>query len=245
MAKYLVTVAYDGTSYCGWQSQKHEEAIQDIITAKLRQIFNQPELKIFGSGRTDAGVHARGQTFHFVTKKEFDLNRLIYSLNVMLPEDIQILKIKTVDQKFHARLSAKSKHYRYIISTGPGEPFKYRHRYEIKRPLDVKKMKVAITALVGEHNFLSFTNKQTDFQKYVRTIFKADITENNEEIIIDFIGNGFMRSQVRLMVGTLIEIGLLNFPEDTIKKLLQKPSFPPRVPKAPAQGLYLMEVFYE
>lgn len=245
MAKYLVTVAYDGGFYCGWQSQKHEEAIQDIITAKLRQFFDEPNLKIFGSGRTDAGVHAKGQTFHFETKKQFEHDRFLYSLNMMLPNDIQFLHIREVPRTFHARLSASGKHYRYLISTGKGDPFQYRYRYELKRALDITKMKTALMDFVGEHDFRSFTNKESDFQNYVRTIFKAEISEENEQITIDFYGSGFMRSQVRMMVGILIEIGLLHLKEDSVKQLIEQPIHPPRVLKSPAQGLYLMEVFYE
>jgi len=244
MPRYLATVSYDGTAYQGWQTQPTGQTIQDIITAKLAQILNQPDLKIEGSGRTDAGVHAYGQTFHFSVDKNLDTGQCIYALNCLLPLDIHINSMKLVDDQFHARMSATGKHYRYVIGTGASNPFLYRYRDELKQQLDIDALQCALNYFIGKHNFQSFTTKTEDFQLFERTITQATLTQKEEEIIIDFFGTGFMRYQVRMMVGILIEIGLNKISPNKVKELLDYPHHPPVAYKAPACGLFLMEVFY-
>lgn len=245
MARYLANVSYDGTAYLGWQTQPGGGTIQDIITTKLAQILNQADLKIEGSGRTDAGVHAYGQTFHFSSIKPLDVGQCAYALNCLLPSDIHINSIVEVKEDFHARISATGKHYRYIIATGPSNPFLFRYRYELKQKLNVSAMQVALEYFIGEHNFKSFTTKTDDFQQFIRLITKATLQSQDDELIIDFFGSGFMRYQVRMMVGLLIEVGLNKMAPMSVKTFLDKPSHPPVIYKAPASGLYLMEVFYE
>lgn len=245
MPRYLVTLSYDGTAYQGWQVQPNQPTLQATITAVISRIINQPELVIYASGRTDAGVHAHGQTFHFDSDKVLDIDQFRYAANSLLPEDIHFNTIRIVADDFHARLSAKAKKYRYILNMGENNPFSYRTIYQLKRYLNVEKMQAVATLFQGSHNFQSFTSKEEDFLGYIRTIYKLEITSDGTLVYFDFTGEGFMRYQIRMIVGTLIEVGLERRTSADVTQLLESPSHPPVSSKAPAQGLYLIEVLYE
>lgn len=244
--KILAKVAYKGTNFIGWQVQPKGKSIQGIIEQKLSKILNTPTT-IYASGRTDAGVHALGQTFHFEVFKDVDINKLRYSLNCLLPKDIHILSMQYVDDDFHARFSAKSKTYEYRIYLGEESPFNVEYVYTFLRPLDISRIQTALPKFLGQHDFKDFTSKEEDEDNFIRRIdfvdFKFD--RNSKIATIKFKGNGFMRYQVRDMVGTLIAIGEGKESIDYITYHLKENKPREIVPyKAPSEGLYLLEVEY-
>lgn len=241
--RYLATVAYDGTKYAGWQVQPNDISIEEEIEKVLSKVLNTPT-KIFGSGRTDAGVHATGQTFHFDSKEIADLGKFTYSVNCLLPDDIHVFEIKKVPNYFHARYNVKEKTYSYYINTGAYNVFQKDHVYQLLRKLDLKKIKEGLGYFVGKHYFGNFTTKDEDEGKYIRTIYFADLTQYEDVIKITFVGDGFMRYMVRMMVGILIEIGLGKIEPIEIQRLLMSPHRNVISYKAPATGLYLEKVQY-
>ena len=241
--RYLATIEYVGTNYAGWQIQPNGVSIEEEIEKVLSRILNR-KTKIYGSGRTDAGVHAHGQTFHFDAFQIKDLGKFMYSLNSLLPSDMHVLDIRQVRDDFNARYDAKSKTYSYYINMGEYDPFERDKMYQFLRKLDVEKMMEALDAFKGTHNFQNFTSKPEDMNNYVRTIHEASIEQVGDILKITFTGNGFMRYMVRMMVGTLIEVGLGKLTEMQIKILLVDINRKVVSYKAPANGLYLEKVTY-
>ena len=241
--RYLAIIEYVGTNYAGWQIQKDEVTIQAEVEKVLSRILNTPT-KVYASGRTDAGVHALGQTFHFDTIKKLDLDKFTYSLNSLLPSDMRVINIVEKREDFHARYSVKSKRYDYLINTGEYNPFERDLVYQFQRKLDLNKIKEALDALVGEHCFKNFTSKLEDDSNYVRKIFEASLTTEGDVIRISFVGSGFMRYMMRMIVGCLIEIGLGKMSVMELKIYLVETHRKIVPYKAPACGLYLMEVTY-
>ena len=245
--RYFAIVSYRGTNYCGWQIQTVSKlpSIEQTIEGVLGRILNQ-ETKIYGSGRTDAGVHALGQTFHFDSTKELDCKKLMHSLNELLPKDIRILELKTVDDNFHARFSAVSKTYIYKIRNAKtSSAFHSDLEWTLGQPLDIEKMREAAEIFKGEHNFQNFTSKDEDEQKFTRNIGVFEVKSANSDIEILIKGNGFMRYMVRMIVGNLVQVGLGKLEPSDIKFELENPVRKPSSHKAPAHGLYLKEVNYE
>ena len=241
--RYLATIEYVGTNYAGWQIQPNGVSIEEEIEKVLSRILNR-KTKIYGSGRTDAGVHAHGQTFHFDAFQIKDLGKFMYSLNSLLPSDMHVLDIRQVRDDFNARYDAKSKTYSYYINMGEYDPFERDKMYQFLRKLDVEKMMEALDAFKGTHNFQNFTSKLEDMNNYVRTIHEASIEQVGDILKITFTGNGFMRYMVRMMVGALIEVGLGKLTEMQIKILLVDINRKVVSYKAPANGLYLEKVTY-
>lgn len=245
--RYFAVVSYRGTNYCGWQKQSVSKlpSIEVSIEQVLGRILNQ-ETKIYGSGRTDAGVHALGQTFHFDCEKELDPQKFMHSMNELLPKDIRILELKTVDENLHARFSAVSKTYIYKIrSAKTSSAFKSDLEWTLGQPLNIEKMKEAAEIFKGKHNFQNFTSKEEDEQKFLRNIGDICIFSNNSEIEISLTGDGFMRYMVRMIVGNLVQVGLGKLEPSDIKSELENPVRKPSSHKAPAYGLYLKEVCYK
>lgn len=237
-------VSYDGHNFMGFQRQPDLRTVQGEIESVLSTIFNQ-EIVITASGRTDAGVHALNQVVTFTPTREVELEKLRYSLNCMLSSDIHINAISEVSEDFHPRQSAKSKVYHYLINMGEANPFFENYRYELKRKLDVAKMKEASALFLGTHNFQNFTTKKEDLKNYVRTVYSVDMEVKNNILTIEVIGDGFMRYMVRMMVGTLIMIGLHKEEPNFIKERLEQNERNVVIYKAPASGLYLAKVNYE
>ena len=244
--RYFAIVSYKGTPFCGWQKQTVSKlpSVEVTIEKVISRILNK-ETKIYGSGRTDAGVHALGQTFHFDSEKEINEYRFLHSLNELLPSDIRVLSLKRVEDDFHARFSAKGKTYIYKIRNAKlSSPFESDLEYTLAQELDVEKMVEASKLFTGEHNFQNFTTKEEDDAGFVRNISEISITKQNEHIVILMTGNGFMRYMVRMIVGTLIQVGLGKLTSEDIMKILEDPVRKPSSYKAPAYGLYLKEVRY-
>jgi tRNA pseudouridine38-40 synthase len=236
-------VSYKGTRYYGYQVQPHdfEISIQQEIEKALSTIFNQT-MKITSAGRTDKGVHAEGQCFHFDCSDDTDVSKVRYSLNRLLPSDIYIRSLDKVSDDFHSRFSAVSKTYRYKINIGEYNPLidDIVYSYKFKK-LDVKKMEEASKIFIGEHNFMNYSSNDEDF---VRTIESIKFSQDDDIVIIDIKGNGFRRYMVRMIVGTLIEIGQDRYSVEEAKSLLDTDKFNRTRFKAPAQGLYLYKIDY-
>lgn len=241
--RYLAIVQYDGTNYVGWQIQPNGISVEEEIEKVLSKILNTPT-KIYGSGRTDSGVHALGQTFHFDTLKTIDIDKFKYSLNCLLPKDIHVVSLQEKNLDFNARYSAKSKTYKYIINTGEYDVFHRTDQNQLLQKLDINELYVAASYFIGEHNFQDFTAKEEDETNFVRNIYRFDIKQDGDVITFKINGNGFMRYMIRMMIGVLIEIGLHRIDKEYIKEHLDQ-SKRVNVPyKADACGLYLVEVKY-
>ena len=244
--RYLGVVQYKGTAYCGWQKQTVSKlpSVQEEIEKVLSKILNE-EIKIFGSGRTDAGVHALGQTFHFNTGKHIDFYKFSHGFNELIANDIVLVDLKEVDENFHARFSAIGKTYLYKIENkNHFDPFNENLAYQLKTKLDVEAMKEASKVFLGEHNFQNFTSKEEDDKNFVRNISKITFSEDEKFINIELTGNGFMRYMVRMIVGNLVQVGLGKLSKEEIEKNLVSNERKPSSFKAPAEGLYLKEVLY-
>ena len=244
--RLFAIVSYVGTKYAGWQKQPNVLTIQEVIEKEISKYFNR-EITIYGSGRTDAGVHAFGQTFHFdIDVDSIDLDRFLYSINQMLPDDIKIEDIQEVDPSFHARFSAKSKMYCYSIILESKNPFLKEYNYLYPREINAEKLKDLLTHFVGKHNFKNFTSKEEDKDGFVREIYSIDVDQRSPEAIQIYLnGNGFMRYMVRLIVGTAIHCLEKGLDVTYIDSLLDENSERNIVSyKAPANGLVLAAVEY-
>ena len=243
--RILGKVSYNGANYSGWQKQPDKISVQEAIEKELSKFFNRP-ITIYGAGRTDAGVHAFEQTFHFdIDETSVDLSRLIYSLNSMLPPDIKIEDFEEVDDDFHARFSAKEKIYGYSILMDSKDVFLYQTMYVCPYELNTEMMEEALNHFKGVHNFKNFTSKPEDKDNFVREIYEISFTETDKIISIIFSGNGFMRYMIRYIVGTVIEVGRERLSFEQLDALLDEDSPREIVSfKAPACGLCLLEVKY-
>ena len=245
MMKIVGICSYKGTNYYGWQKQVGFVSVQSKIEEVLSQIYDAP-ISILGSGRTDAGVHAKKQYFHFVSEKEKDLKQLAYSMNKMLPEDIRIISLEMVDDDFHARYSAKRKIYEYDILLKNKDVFNYDLAYLYPMDLDIGLLTKALKLFEGEHNYQDFTSKEEDEGNFVRTIYSIEVSNDKDLLKIRFEGNGFMRYQIRNMIGAAIAVA--SGKEDISfigKHLKDKKNREIIAYKAPANGLYLVDVLYK
>ncbi|HMM00322.1 MAG TPA: tRNA pseudouridine(38-40) synthase TruA [Bacilli bacterium] len=243
--RYLMKIAYDGTDYYGWQRQISKPTIEATIENCLSQILNQKTL-IYGAGRTDAGVHAYGQCAHFDSDKELDLAVLRNGLNSLLPKSIHIISLEVVPETFHARHSASGKHYRYRINLQDENPFDRFFSYTIRTPaFDIDKLKAGAELFIGDHYFFNYTVRKEDERNFHRFVKDIRINTENKILTLDFFADGFMQYQVRMMVGTLIALAEGKIELEDIRNSLQDGIRRPISYKAPAQGLVLVEVFYE
>lgn len=240
--RYFGIVSYFGMNYIGWQTQPSKNSVEDKINKILSHILNE-KITIVGAGRTDKGVHAYAQAFHFDTNKEIkDLSHLIYALNRLLPKDIKIKSLKKVSNKFHARFSAVKKEYLYKIYTGKETPF-YLLTHWVINGLDLKLLKEASKVFVGKHNFQNLTSKEKDPKGFIRTIYSIKVNKINDEIFIRLVGDAFMRYMVRDIVGEMVEVALKKKDLNDLKLLFSK-NRKITNHKAPAEGLYLVKIIY-
>ncbi len=248
--RYFITFSYDGSKYKGYQKQPKAKTIQGEIEKALKKINSEEDVSIHASGRTDAGVHAYNQKAHFDLTKKIDLYKLQGSLNSLLPDDIFVKKVETVDKDFHARFSVTGKEYIYKINMGMYNPIEKDYVYQYNDNLKIAEMERALHYIEGTHNFKSFT--KTDEEKdekedYKRTIIKARIIRDKKDldkITISLVGTGFMRYMVRNIVGVLIEIGEGKRKSEDIIKILKAEDRTKAGVTAPSCGLYLNDVFY-
>ena len=242
--RYKVILAYDGCNYAGFQSQKNATAIQDIVEGAIERVFSE-KIRIIMSSRTDAGVHAYGQVFHFDTDKEKDEGKLKFSLNSLLPDDIHVVEVKKVSRDFHARYSVKKKTYEYLINLGEYDVFLKGRAFQCFYKLDVDLMKEGAKLFLGEHDFSSFnTSSLKEYPNQVRNITEFSITRKKDILKIRVTSSGFLRNMVRIMVGTLIDLGRGKKSLDDIKDMLEHPCKSTRRYNADPNGLYLVKIFY-
>ncbi len=249
-----MTIEYDGTGYAGWQVQNSHashltphtsKTIQDTIEKALQRIL-QEKIRLIGSGRTDAGVHAQGQVANFKTKSELDCKNIQKGLNGILPKDIRIKQAEPARPDFHARFSARSKLYRYsIVNHSFVSPFLRRHCYLVRYALDTGKMRRAADELLGKHNFRSFQAVDKKQRPSVRKILRLDIRRSKNLIYLDIHADGFLYRMARNIAGTLIEVGRGRLRAQDIKEILKAKDRKCAGPCAPAKGLCLMDVKYK
>ena len=245
MQNYKLTLQYDGTRYNGWQRQGNTD---NTIQGKLNEIIGRylgKEVDIAGSGRTDAGVHALAQVANFKTSKCFDKDKFLAEVNAFLPQDIRITAVEAVDERFHARLSAISKTYEYVIDHAPvADVFARKYSCRVEEPLNVDKMREAAGLLTGTHDYTSFCGNKKFKKSPVRTVTDITITEAGGKIRIAFTGDGFLQNMVRIMAGTLIEVGLGKRDAASMTAILEAKSRETSGMMAPPEGLFLKEVYY-
>ncbi len=243
--RYKLTISYDGARYCGWQVQGTGDSIQSLVQKALQTALRHP-LGLTGSGRTDAGVHARGQTAHFDSPIPFDRTRLLISLNALLPDDIRILATEPVAPDFHARYSAIGKIYHYHLHLDPVlDPFTRHYRTQVFSPVDLNKLKKGAGFFLGTHDFTSFANhKETAMQDSIRALKRLDVVEQKGGVRLEFEGNGFLYKMVRNITGTLLDVGSGKIDPESIPAIIAARDRRKAGPAAPPQGLFLMEVLY-
>ena len=245
MRNIKLTIEYDGKSYNGWQKQPDKLNIQGEIEKAIYNITKE-NVDLIGSGRTDAGVHALGQVANFKTNSNIAIEKLPLAINSQLKNSIVIKKAEEVDERFHSRYNAKHKKYRYIINNSKTGTALYRNlEYCFPIKLNVEKMKEAAKYFEGEHDFKAFKSSGTSAKNSVRTIYKAVVKQEGENIIIELTGNGFLYNMVRIISGTLLDVGLGKIAPNEITDIIESKDRQRAGKTLPAHGLYLVEVLYE
>ncbi len=246
--RYFMTFAYDGSKYRGYQKQPNEKTVQGEIEKALKTINGDKPIDIHASGRTDAGVHAYNQKAHFdMEDKNITENQIKDGLNSLLPNDIYIKNIEIVDDDFHARYNAKAKEYIYKINMDEYDPIERNYVYQYNKKLDVVEIERALKYLEGTHNFKSFTKTDDEREDYTRTIVQTNLIrdlKNVNKVTLSFLGTGFLRYQVRNMIGTLIEIGEGKRKSEEIIDILAAKDRRKAGKTAAPEGLYLKDVLY-
>lgn len=246
LRNFKIKIQYDGTRYKGWQIQNSTDlTIQGKIQAVLSQLAGQ-EIEVIGSGRTDAGVHAYGQVANFHIPEQFDAEEIMKYLNHYLPMDIAVISIEEVDERFHARFHAVSKTYVYRIhrSSIPNV-FERKYMYTYTEDLDVNAMKEAAKRLTGTHDFMAFCGNKKMKKSTVRTVSNILIEEMEDELRISYTGDGFLQNMIRIMTGTLIEIGNGTKTTSQISEILESKERQNAGYTVPAEGLILNNVCYD
>lgn len=245
MRRIQLIVEYDGTNYAGWQRQSNAMSVQQKVEDTLSKLTKE-KIVIHGASRTDAGVHAMGQSAHFDTESRIPADKFSYALNTMLPPDIRIRESRQVPESFHARFSTKGKRYRYLFHVHPHASAIHRltHAHVIY-PLDVDLMHREAQALVGTHDFAAYAASGSVVKDTVRTIYRADVTRDGEEVKLVIEGKGFLYNMVRIIAGTLIGVGSGNIEPGAFARAIESGNRLDLGVTAPAHGLTLMEVFYD
>ena len=244
MRNIKLTIEYDGKDFKGWQKQPNKPNIQGEIERAIYNITKE-EVDLIGSGRTDAGVHALAQVANFKTNSNIPIEKLALAINSQLKNSIIIKKAEEVDERFHSRYNAKHKTYRYIINNSPCGTAIYRNlEYCFPIKLDVAKMQEAAKYFEGEHDFKAFKSSGTSAKNSVRTIYNASVKQEGEKIIIELTGNGFLYNMVRIISGTLLDVGLQKIKPEEIKNIIEEKDRQKAGKTLPAHGLYLVEVKY-
>ena len=244
MTRYLINFSYDGSNYNGYQKQKGLNTIQGKIEEALKYINNDKYTKFSSSGRTDAFVHAINQYGHAdidVNITEYKLKR---ALNSLLPDDIYVKNTSIVNDEFHSRYNAKKKEYRYKINIGEFNPIERKYVYQLGKNLNIERMNEALSYIIGEHDFSLLSSNEHKEKNTIRTIYEAKIIKKDNCIIMSFIGNGFLKYMVRIIVGILIQIGLEKLQPIQMKKIIDGEKIKNYKKIAPPEGLYLYDVKY-
>lgn len=242
---YKLTISYDGSRYDGWQKQGNtDNTIQAKLEAVLSSVAGE-SVELHGAGRTDAGVHAEAQTASFHLSRPISPVQLMAEANAYLPEDIAIIAAEEAPQRFHARLNARGKIYRYSIRTGSvPDVFRRKYQYRVEEPLDIEAMRRAADALCGRHDYKAFCSLKRYKKSTVRTVDSIEIRLCGQDMDIYFHGEGFLYNMVRIMAGTLLEVGMGSKKPEDMESILSSLDRSKAGPTAPAKGLCLVKVEY-
>ena len=245
MRNIKLTIEYDGKDFNGWQKQPNKLNIQGTIEQAIKCITGE-DVELNASGRTDAGVHALGQVANFKTNSKIPIEKFAIAINSRLKKSIVIKKAEEVDERFHSRLNCKKKTYRYIINNSEEGSAIYRNlETHIPQKLDVSKMEQAIKYFEGEHDFRAFKASGTSSKSSVRTIYEAKLYKIDEKIFIELTGNGFLYNMVRIIVGTLVDVGMGKISPEDIPQIIDEGKRENAGKTLPPNGLYLLNVMYE
>ena len=245
MRNIKLTIEYDGKDFNGWQKQPNKLNIQGTIEQAISKITGE-EIKLDASGRTDAGVHSLGQVANFKTNSNLPIEKFPIAINANLKKSIRILSAEEVDDRFHSRLTCKQKTYRYIINNSLYGSAIYRNlEYHVPQKLDIEKMKEAAKYFEGEHDFKAFKASGTSSKSSIRKIYKAEVYKDEDRIFIELTGNGFLYNMVRIISGTLVDVGLgKTIPKD-VESIILEGKRENAGKTLPAHGLYLIKVKYD
>ena len=245
MKRIQMTVAYDGTNYCGWQSQPNGITIEEVLNRRLSELLGE-DIRVIGASRTDSGVHAFGNVAVFDTQTKIPPDKLAFALNQRLPEDIRIQASFETLPDFHPRRCNSTKTYEYrILNRTFALPCERLYSYFVYLPLDVEAMREAASYLVGEHDFQSFCSARSQAEDTYRTLYNLTVEKTGERIVFRVSGSGFLYNMVRIIVGTLLKVGLHVYPPCQVREILYAKDRRAAGPKAPAKGLTLLGIEYE
>lgn len=246
MKNMLMLISYDGSEYKGWQRQPHEMSIQGTIEKTLKRLLNE-EILIHGAGRTDAGVHSiKGQTASFNLTTHIESEQLRYALNRALPTSIHIDKMKRVPDTFHARYDAIGKTYQYRIDQSiEANPLRAKYVHHLNKPLDFEAIKRAMPFFIGTHDFKTFMASGSKIEDTVRMIYSFNLEKHEDEYVFTISGNGFLYNMIRIIMGSLIQVGYHKIKPDEIPEIIKSGDRSRARHTAPASGLYLINVDYE
>ena len=244
LLNYMAIVSYDGSSYHGFQLQKNALTVQEVLEKSLEKLYGQ-KIKIFAAGRTDSGVHARGQVINFFAPENISAERIPAALNALLPDDIVVVEAKAAEPDFHARRDAKGKIYSYTVDNGAyPDVFSRKYAWHIREPLDVDLMRQGASFLLGRHDFKAFQASGSPVEDTKRTLYALDILLKEPFIIFRFRGDGFLYKMVRNITGTLVEVGLRKKTPQEVYTILKSKDRCRAGITAPARGLCLEKVYY-
>jgi tRNA pseudouridine38-40 synthase len=252
---FKLTIAYDGTGLVGWQRQAEGTSIQGLLEDALARLTAAPAVTVTGAGRTDAGVHARGQVASVVLATALTAADVQRGANALLPPAVRVLAVEDAEPGFHARFGAREKRYEYHAVLGPViSPFDVRYAWHVPYPLDVAAMRAALPVLEGRHDFAAFQSTGSDIQDTVRTLREARLDDEalgvspespGLKLVFTFVGDGFLRHMVRALVGSLVEIGRGRWPPARLAEILASADRALAGPTAPPHGLFLVSVRYK
>ncbi len=243
--RYLIKFSYDGTAFYGYQKQDELRTVEKELEDAVYNINDHIVTRVFGAGRTDRGVHALCQCAHFDIDVDITEYKLKCAINSLTSDDIHVFSAEAVDKDFHARFHAVEKTYIYKLNVGEYSPIDRNYIYQYNKELDLNNMKLAIKDFLGEHDFKPFVSDEVEKDNYERKITEASIIQEGDIITFSFKGNGFMKYQVRNMVGTLIKIGKGKLHPSIIRDIFEDSSLKKHIYTAPPQGLYLADIVYK
>lgn len=245
MQRYKSIISYDGSGFSGYQVQPNKRTVQSDLETVLAKMHKGEHIKVSASGRTDAGVHAKGQVIHFDSPLPISEQKWELALNSLLPGDISVLSVIKVDSLFHARFDAIGKEYRYVLQLSKKrDPFQRNFSFLYPYDLNIEAMKEASRFFIGTHDFTSFCSAKTEVKDKIRTIETIDFLLEDNFLTLRFVGNGFLYNMVRILTGTLLEVGSGKQRPEEMADILVKNDRRFAGKTAPAQGLYLWKVFY-
>ncbi len=245
LRRILLRVSYDGTEFCGWQFQPSKRSVEGELNKALSELTGE-EITVIGASRTDSGVHSMGSVAVFDTQSNIPADKFMYAVNTKIPDDMSVIESKEVSQDFHPRRVNSKKTYRYrIVETGINDPLRSRYAYFCPVKLDETKMNEAAKYLVGTHNFKSFCSVHTQAETTVRELYDAKVYRNNDEVIIEVTGAGFLYNMVRIIAGSLLEVGRGKYEPSHIEEILKQTDRCVAGPTLEAKGLTMVKTEFE